>query len=220
MNAKQLAAEEAVTHIEDGMIVGLGTGSTSYFAILGLAARMKEGLRIQAVASSQGSEDLAKQLGIPILPFSDVEMIDVTIDGADEVDEGFNLIKGGGGALLREKILAANSRKFIVIVDDSKLVRRLGAFSLPVEIVPFAYELTMRNLAALDCKPTLRSAEGKTFVTDNGNYIADCAFGVIESPAELSSRLKSIPGVVEHGLFVKMTETVIVGSGEGTIAYL
>ena len=109
MNAKQLAAEEAVTHIEDGMIVGLGTGSTSYFAILGLAARMKEGLRIQAVASSQGSEDLAKQLGIPILPFSDVEMIDVTIDGADEVDEGFNLIKGGGGALLREKILAANS---------------------------------------------------------------------------------------------------------------
>ncbi|NBD28199.1 ribose-5-phosphate isomerase RpiA [Paenibacillus glycinis] len=220
MNAKQLAAEEAVTHIEDGMIVGLGTGSTSYFAILGLAARMKEGLRIQAVASSQGSEDLARQLGIPILPFSDIEAIDVTIDGADEVDENFNLIKGGGGALLREKILAANSRKFIVIVDDSKLVRRLGAFSLPVEIIPFAYELTMRNLAALDCKPTLRSSEGKPFVTDNGNYIADCAFGVIESPAELSNRLKSIPGVVEHGLFVKMTETVIVGSGEGTIAYL
>lgn len=220
MNAKQLAAVEAVTHIEDGMTVGLGTGSTSFFAIHRIAERVKEGLRIRAVSSSKGSESLARELGIPIVPFADIDAIDVTIDGADEVDDAFNLIKGGGGALLREKILAANSRRFIVIVDESKLVRTLGTFPLPVEVVPFAHELTVRKLEALGCKPAIRQADGRPFVSDNGNYIVDCRFDAIPDPAALSGRLHAIPGVVEHGLFVRMTETVVVGSSEGTTRYL
>ncbi|QHW30544.1 ribose-5-phosphate isomerase RpiA [Paenibacillus rhizovicinus] len=220
MNVKQLAAEKAVEHIEHGMTVGLGTGTTAYFAIQRIAARVKEGLGIRAVASSMHSEELARQLGIPIAPFAAIEGIDVTIDGADEVDEALNLIKGGGGALLREKILAANSAKFIVIVDESKLVRKLGTFPLPVEVIPFAYELTRRQVQALGCEPTLRTVDGKTFVTDNGNFILDCAFPVIDNPADLSGKLHLIPGVAEHGLFVKMTDTVIIGSGDGTTRYL
>ncbi|MBM7565553.1 ribose-5-phosphate isomerase RpiA [Paenibacillus sacheonensis] len=220
MNAKQLAAEQAVTHLEHDMIVGLGTGTTAYHAIQGIAARVKEGLRIRTVASSKQSEELAQQLGIPTVPFASIDGIDLTIDGADEVDESLHLIKGGGGALLREKILASNSAKLIIIVDESKLVRKLGQFPLPVEITPFAYELTMKQVRSLGCNPVLRVAEGKTFVTDNGNFILDCAFGVIDHPAELSVKLLAIPGVAEHGLFVNMADTVIIGSSEGTVRYL
>jgi len=220
-NAKKLAAEKAVEFVQDGMIVGLGTGSTSFFAIHRLAERIEqEGLNIRAVSSSKNSEELALQLGIPLISFAEIDSIDLTIDGADEVDGEFNLIKGGGGALLREKILASNSRRFIVIVDESKVVNRLGQFPLPVEIVPFATELTIRNLGRLACTPIVRMAHGKPFVTDNGNWIIDCHFGEIVDPAALGGQFKAIAGVVEHGLFLGMTDTVAVGHMDGTTRFL
>ena len=220
-NAKKLAAEKAVEFVQDGMIVGLGTGSTSFFAIHRLAERIEqEGLNMGAVSSSKNSEELALQLGIPLISFAEIDSIDLTIDGADEVDGEFNLIKGGGGALLREKILASNSRRFIVIVDESKVVNRLGQFPLPVEIVPFATELTIRNLGRLACTPIVRMAHGKPFVTDNGNWIIDCHFGEIVDPAALGGQFKAIAGVVEHGLFLGMTDTVAVGHMDGTTRFL
>ncbi|EFM09946.1 ribose 5-phosphate isomerase [Paenibacillus curdlanolyticus YK9] len=215
MNAKRLAAEKAVTYIDNGMVVGLGTGSTAYYAIHHIAKRVQEGLRIHAVASSKQSETLARELQIPIIPFSDIETIDISIDGADEVDPRGNLIKGGGGALLREKILAVNSNKFIVIVDDSKVVPQLGKFPLPVEIVPFAFELTMGKLNRLGSNGILRMQGDQPFVTDNGNYIVDCHMERIADAARLSEQLHAIPGVVEHGLFIQLADTIIVGSEEG-----
>ncbi|MFD0587488.1 ribose-5-phosphate isomerase RpiA [Paenibacillus sp. GCM10027627] len=221
MNAKKAAAEKAVEFIKNGMVVGLGTGSTSTYAIHRIAERIaEEGLQISAVASSASSERLAVQLGIPIVPFSKVETIDVTIDGADEIDGHFNAIKGGGGALLREKILAAHSRKWIVIVDESKVVPVLGHFPLPIETVPFAIELTLLAVKRLSFEAAVRKVEGLPFLTDNGNYILDCAGGPITNPGDLASRLKTIPGIVETGLFVGMTDTVVVGKEDGTVIFL
>ncbi len=217
MNPKQIAAEKAVESIEDGMIVGLGTGSTAYWAIQKIGERVRDGLSIQAVASSTISEDLANELGIPVIPFADVETIDLTIDGADEVDANLQLTKGGGGALLREKLLAANSRRFIVIVDESKVVDTLGAFPLPVEIVPFAHELTVRKLQSLGCELTIRQKDGANFISDNGNLIADCRFGSITDPVTLHTQLNLIPGVVENGLFVGLTSQLIVGHSDGRL---
>ncbi|MFD0617762.1 ribose-5-phosphate isomerase RpiA [Paenibacillus sp. GCM10027629] len=217
MNPKQIAAEKAVESIEDGMIVGLGTGSTAYWAIQKIGERVRDGLNIQAVASSTISEDLANELGIPVIPFADVETIDLTIDGADEVDANLQLTKGGGGALLREKLLAANSRRFIVIVDESKVVDTLGAFPLPVEIVPFAHELTVRKLQSLGCELTIRQKDGENFITDNGNLITDCRFGSITDPLTLHTQLNLIPGVVENGLFVGLTSQLIVGHSDGRL---
>jgi ribose 5-phosphate isomerase A len=220
MNAKKAAADKAVEFVADGFVVGLGSGSTSEWAIRRLAERFQDGLRIKAVASSKVSEQLAIELGIPIIPFSQVTEIDVTIDGADEVDHEFNLTKGGGGALLREKLLAFNSKKMIVIVDESKVVNKLGKFPLPIEIVPFASGLTLRHLEALNSKAILRMKNNQPYITDNGNYIADCWFEVIAEPKDLNVQIKSIPGVVETGLFIQMTETVIIGNVEGTTRFL
>lgn len=217
MDAKRLAAERAVDYIQDGMIVGLGTGSTAYWAIQKLGSRVQDGLNIKAVATSIQSEDLAKQLGIPLIPFSKIDEIDITIDGADEVDPNFQLIKGGGGALLREKIVAGASKQFIVVVDESKLVNHLGAFPLPVEIVKFGYELTFKKLQLLECEPNLRKIDNKLYVTDNSNYIVDCLFHKIEDPEELHSKLNLIPGIVENGLFVNMARRVVVGYRNGDI---
>ncbi|CAN7189291.1 ribose-5-phosphate isomerase RpiA [Paenibacillus sp. LjRoot56] len=217
MEAKKAAAEQAVAEIREGMIVGLGTGSTAYWAIQGLGARVQNGLHIQAVATSVASENLAKELGIPLIPFADISEIDVTIDGADEVDSAWHLIKGGGGALLREKIVAFSSRKLIIVVDESKVVAQLGAFPLPVEVVKFGYELTIRKLRALGCKPKVRAADRQPFVTDNGNYIIDCDFGSIPNPAELHQAINGIPGVVENGLFIGMASQVIVGYKDGSV---
>jgi ribose 5-phosphate isomerase A len=220
MNAKKAAAEKAVQYVKVGMIVGLGSGSPSYWAIHNLGQRVKEGLKIMAVASSKSSEDLAKQWGIPLVSFAEIDVIDITIDGADEVDPEYNLIKGGGGAHLREKILASNSNKLIVIVDESKLVSKLGKFPLPVEIVPFASELIIKKLEALHCKPLIRRVDEKEFITDNGNLIIDCMFNEIVNPKNISERLNSIPGVVDHGLFINMTDTIIVGKDDGTTRFL
>ena len=218
MNTKQIAAEHAVKLIEEGMTVGIGTGSTSAFAIEAISKRIKEGLSIKAVASSLRSEELAKGAGITLIPFSEVKQIDIYIDGADEVDGDLNLIKGGGGALLREKILAFNSKKFIVIVDSSKLVPHLGKFLLPVEVVPFAMELTLRQLQKLAYTIIIRQDNGKNYNTDNGNIIVDCDFKKIEQVDQLHDAINAIPGVVENGLFSKtMVSKIIVGHESGDV---
>lgn len=217
INVKQLAAEKAVEYVQDGMKVGLGTGSTAYWAIRKLGERVSEGLQITAVATSQASEDQARELGIPLVAFSDVDSLDLTIDGADELDGALQLIKGGGGALLREKIVAMGSARMIVVADESKAVTTLGKFPLPVEIVPFAWEWTVAALAKLGCTTELRRSGEDLYKTDNGNYIADCRFEAIESAAELALALQRIPGVVEHGLFIGIADLAIIGKKDGTI---
>lgn len=217
INVKQLAAEKAVEYVQDGMKVGLGTGSTAYWAIRKLGERVSEGLQITAVATSQASEDQARELGIPLVAFSDVDSLDLTIDGADELDGALQLIKGGGGALLREKIVAMGSARMIVVADESKAVTTLGKFPLPVEIVPFAWEWTVAALAKLGCTTELRRSGEDLYKTDNGNYIADCRFEAIESAAELALALQRIPGVVEHGLFIGIADLAIIGKSDGTI---
>ncbi len=220
MDAKRIAAERAVDDIQDGMIVGLGTGSTAYWAIHKLGVRIQEGLRIKAIATSIESEELAKKLGIPLVSFAEIKETDITIDGADEVDVHLNLIKGGGGALLREKIVAAASKQLLIVVDENKLVERLGAFPLPIEIVKFGYEVTIDKLRQLDCEPILRIVNDMPYETDNGNFIVDCRFNEIVNPEQLHDQINVIPGVVDNGLFVNMTSKVIVGSVNGDIREL
>ncbi|AZN41250.1 ribose-5-phosphate isomerase RpiA [Paenibacillus albus] len=218
--AKRAAAEKAAEYVHDGMIVGLGTGSTAYWVIQKLGERMKNGLKIKAVATSNQSELLAKELEIPFVPLSEIGEIDLTIDGADEVDDEWNLIKGGGGALLREKIIATASKELIIIADESKVVKKLGQFPLPVEIVQFGYELTLCKLASYGCITHLRMQEEERFITDNGNYIVDCAFGQIERASDLHAALNMIPGVVENGLFINLATKVIIGANDGSIKEL
>jgi ribose 5-phosphate isomerase A len=207
---KQSAAESAVALVEDGMILGLGTGSTAKLAVDVLGKRVAGGLRIIGIPTSEATDHQARALGIPISTLDEHPAIDLTIDGADEVELGpLNLIKGRGGALLREKIVASASKRLVIIVDESKLVERLGShFALPVEVVPFGWQATARRLQAL-------GADGKTFVTDGGHYIVDCTFGPIASPAKLDSELNGIVGVVEHGLFLGMATHVIVAGQSG-----
>jgi ribose 5-phosphate isomerase A len=212
---------KAMDYIREGMILGLGTGSTAYWAIQGVGELVKKGLKLRAVATSVQSETLAREAGIPILSFADVDHVDLTIDGADEVDEKLNLIKGGGGALLREKIVAAATRYYIIIVDESKLVARLGKFPLPVEVAPFGWEITRQHLEKLGCSTRLRMKEDKTiFLTDNGHYIIDCSFGAIADPALLHGQVNAITGVMDNGLFVGMANLVIVGYKDGSTRLL
>ncbi|OZQ70132.1 ribose 5-phosphate isomerase A [Paenibacillus sp. VTT E-133280] len=217
INVKQLAAEKAVEYVEDGMKVGLGTGSTAYWAIRKLGERVSEGLKITAVATSRASEEQARELGIPLVAFGDIDSLDLTIDGADELDSSLQLIKGGGGALLREKIVASNSTRMIVIADEGKVVNTLGKFPLPVEIVPFAWEWTVAELAKLGCQPELRRSGEELYKTDNGNYIADCRFEAIEAAPKLARTIQNIPGVVDHGLFIGIAAMAIVGKLDGSI---
>jgi ribose 5-phosphate isomerase A len=215
VNGKKIAAGKAVEYIRNGMTLGLGTGSTAYWAIQGIGEQVKNGLSVRAIATSLQSESLARELGIPIVPFSEIDHLDVTIDGADEVDEALNLIKGGGGALLREKIVASATRFYIIIVDESKLVQHLGKFPLPVEVAPFGWELTFRRLQGLGGAPKMRIAGDKPFLTDNQHYILDCAFGLIEDPALLHEQVSGITGVMEDGFFINMADIVVVGSPGG-----
>ncbi|MBW4083390.1 ribose-5-phosphate isomerase RpiA [Paenibacillus sp. S150] len=217
MNVKRLAAEKAVEYVMDGMKVGLGTGSTAYWAIRKLGERVKEGLKITAVATSVASEEQARELGIPLVGFGDIGGLDLTIDGADELNQELELIKGGGGALLREKIVARGSTRMIVVADESKAVGTLGKFPLPVEIVPFAWEWTVAELAKLGCTPELRRSGDGLYKTDNGNYIADCRFGAIPSAPKLAESLQNITGVVEHGLFIGIAAVAIIGKKDGSI---
>ncbi|MCJ8010527.1 ribose-5-phosphate isomerase RpiA [Paenibacillus sp. KQZ6P-2] len=220
MNLKQLAAEKAVEYVKDGMRIGLGTGSTAYWAIRKIGERVREGLSIQAVATSKASEKLALEQGIPLIPFNRLEGLDLTIDGADELDRGLHLIKGGGGALLREKIVAYHSKELIVIANESKLVDKLGRFPLPVEIVPFANEWTLASLEGMGAKPMLRTEDEHIYVTDNGNYIADCRFGFIEDPEKLHRLLLALPGVVDNGLFIGLAARAVIGHSDGNVTVI
>jgi ribose 5-phosphate isomerase A len=215
---KRAAACAAVDLVTDGMIVGIGTGSTATFAIHELAERMRAGLSLLGIPSSDRSAALATSLGIPLTTFADHPQIDLTIDGADEVERGtLNLIKGHGGALLHEKIVAAASRRRAIIVDGTKLVDRLGEHSpVPVEVVTFGYEATRSRLEALGATVALRcTPEGKPFCTDSGNRILDCQFGLIADPATLEERIRRIVGVVECGLFVGLADLVFIGDAAG-----
>jgi ribose 5-phosphate isomerase A len=213
---KRQAAETAVAHVRDGMVVGLGTGSTARYVVLALGERVKAGLTIRGVPTSRDTAELARQSGIPLLETEDSWAIDVDIDGADQVDPQLNLIKGGGGALLKEKIVAMAARQVIIVVDHTKLVPALGnSFPLPVEVVPFGWGSTARQMEALGMKPVLRERNGRIFRTEAGHYILDLHVGRIENPAELETRLNLVPGVVETGLFVGRTDLLIVGSPSG-----
>lgn len=214
---EKIAAEKAVEAIQDGMKVGLGTGSTAYWAILKIGERVRDGLKIEAVATSRASEQLAEESGITLVSFESLDRLDLTIDGADEVDENLHLVKGGGGALLREKIVAAQSDKLIIVADESKAVQTLGAFPLPVEVVPFAHEWTKRSLEETGATVNWRRADGDLYITDNGNYIADCSYGQIKEPGSLAALLNAIPGVVDNGLFVGMADQVIIAAADGQL---
>jgi ribose 5-phosphate isomerase A len=216
MSPKQLAAEKAVSFLEDGMTIGLGTGSTAYWAIEKIGEKVnREGWKIKAIATSVRSEEQARGLGIPILDFSTIKTIDVTIDGADEVDPQLQLIKGGGGALLREKIVATNSRQMIVVADESKWVQNLGRFPLPVEVVHFGWERTFEKLQLLGCEPKRRMNGAGPYLTDNGNYIVDCAFGIIKDPPALHESINAITGVVDNGLFIRIAGKLVLGFNSG-----
>lgn len=213
-NGKKLAAEAAVELIENGMWVGLGTGSTVYYAIEAIGRRIAEGLKIQCVCTSRETEKLAGEHGIPFVDINRAETLDIAIDGADEVDDHFNLIKGGGGALFREKMVASLARRFVIVVDASKRVQTLGKFKLPIEVAAFGHEHTARRIAALGCKTYLRHKDSVVYQTDNHNYIYDCDFGAIQQPAALHEQLKSLLGVVETGLFCNMANDVFWSDGE------
>jgi len=213
MNEKQLAAEYSVNFIEDGMIVGLGSGSTVAFMLQKLSERIKSGLNITAVSTSQTTAKLANSLGIKISKLTDVNEIDITIDGADEVDESLNGIKGGGGALLYEKIIASISNKNIWIVDSSKLVKTLGKFPLPIEAVKFGCTNLCIKLETNGFKPTIRMKGNTRYITDENNYIIDLKVEKISNPMLLDTKLKSFAGVVETGLFYGIADTVIAGVG-------
>jgi ribose 5-phosphate isomerase A len=211
-NAKKRAAERAVEMVSDGQIIGLGTGSTSRFAIEALSRRVADGLQIRGVATSEATAQMARDLGIAVIGLNEVAAVDLTIDGADEVDGDFNMIKGGGGALTREKLVALASRRRAYIVDETKLVERLGErWPVPVEVLAFAWPQVEARIAALGGDPQLRMQGDRVFETDNGNYILDCRFKEIAEPAQLERSLKLISGVVECGLFIGIADVLIIG---------
>jgi ribose 5-phosphate isomerase A len=216
---KKLAAMEAVKLIESNMIVGFGTGSSAYYAILEIAELVKNGLQIQGVPTSNKTAELATQLGIPLLNFQEVDSIDLTIDGADEFTVSKALIKGGGGALFREKIVASLSKEEIIITDSSKLVEQLGAFTVPIEVVPLAINHVLKEIRLLSGNPVLRKKSGQAFITDNGNYIIDTDFGLIADPATLATQLNNIDGLLVHGIFLNLAAKVIMGKGDEVVFY-
>jgi ribose 5-phosphate isomerase A len=221
---KRLAAERAIDLVEEGMRLGLGTGSTAAHFVRLLGERVKNGLSVAGVPTSRQTEELAKQCGIPLSSLGELGALDLAVDGADEVDGAFNLIKGAGGALLREKIVAAASERVVILVDENKIVRTLGAFLLPVEIAPFGARVTeekIRNAAEpySGGAPTtaLRSDNfGEPFVTDGDHFIIDVSMGVISDARGLAAQLSELPGVVDHGLFIDLCDTVIVGRDGAT----
>jgi ribose 5-phosphate isomerase A len=216
--AKRMAARRALEFVEDGMLLGLGSGTTSSIFIQELGAKVKQGLRVRGIATSSASEHLAESLSIPMITFQESSELDLAIDGADEVGPGLALIKGGGGALLREKIVASAARRFIVIADSSKLVHRLGRFPLPVEVIKMALPIVARKLAGFGLNPKLRQrADHSPYITDEGNYIVDCSCGEITNTVKIAADIRGIPGVVEHGLFLGMTSFALIASEKGVV---
>ena len=217
---KKAAARASLAFVRDGDIVGLGSGSTAEYAVRLLGERVQAGLKIRGIPTSQRTTELAQSVGIPLTTLEKFQEIDVTIDGADEIDPELQLIKGGGGALLREKIVASASKRMVVIADSSKWVQILGKFPLPVEVIAFAEPLLSKKIAALGASVKLRQyAYGNPFVTDEGHHILDCHFGEIPDPRALAHQLNAMPGVVEHGLFVDMATIALIGKGDDVVEF-
>jgi ribose 5-phosphate isomerase A len=213
-NEKELTGRAAAQMVRDGDVVGLGTGSTAYFTVIALGERVKAGLKIIGIPTSVKTADLARSLGIPLTTLDEHPEIDITIDGADEIDPKLRMIKGGGGALLREKVVASASKKMVAVVDSAKAVPVLGKFPLPVEIIAFARAVVEKKMVALGGSPKLRTkADGSPYITDNGNEILDCSFGQIADPPALALILSNTPGIVEHGLFIGIASLALVARG-------
>lgn len=212
---KEQAGRYAANEVKDGMVVGLGTGSTAYYFVDEIGKRVKQGLNIVGVTTSNVTKQQAEKLGIPLKSLDEVEVIDVVVDGADESTHSKDGIKGGGGALLYEKLVAKQAKKIVWVVDETKVVDKLGAFPLPVEVIPYGHTHLMRYFEQKGYKPVLRHRNGKCFITDAGNYIIDLHLEVIENPNELAAELQTLVGVVEHGLFLNMTHTVLVATKDG-----
>ncbi len=211
MIEKQIAAEKAAEFISNNMIIGLGTGTTTFYFIKKVGELVKKGLKLTAVSTSNSTTSLALSLNIPLIPIDEVNSIDLTVDGADEVDDHFNGIKGGGGALLFEKIVHSISKKIIWVVDSSKIVKTLGGFPLPLEIATFGYLQTQKKLEAAGFKPSLRLKNGEVFKSDGNNFIVDLHLEKIDKPAEMEKRIKLLTGVIESGLFINAPDKVVVG---------
>ena len=212
---KAAAARASLRFVRDGDIVGLGTGSTAAYAVRFLGERVKAGLKIRGIPTSMHTKELATNMGIPLTTLDEFQEIDVTIDGADEFDPQLHLTKGGGGALLREKIIASASKQVVIIADSSKQVEVLGRFPLPIEVIPFAQRFVAKRIAALGASVKLRQdAKGNPFVSDEGHHILDCQFGQISNPLALARQLSDMPGIVEHGLFIDLATVVLVAKGE------
>ena len=214
---KQAAARASLRFIRDGQVVGLGTGSTAAFFIRLLGEQVRNGLRIRGIPTSDRSKELALTLGIPLTTLEECQEIAVTVDGADEVDPELRLIKGGGGALLREKVVASATRQLVIVADATKRVPVLGKFPLPVEVIQFAQALVAKRIAALGAEVRLRAESGIPFVTDENNHILDCHFGEIPDADGLARQLSDMPGVVEHGLFIGMVSTALFAKGSEVV---
>lgn len=215
MDKKKIAGEKATEYVKDGMILGLGTGSTAYHMVNKIGEMVKAGMDLKGVPTSKATEEQAKSLGIPLLSINEVDHIDIDIDGVDEIDPAFNATKGGGGALFREKIVADLADMVIWICDDSKLVDSLGAFPLPIEILQYGYTQTLKKMEAYGWNPVLRERDGKVFVTDNGNYIADLHLTKPVDIQDVKNKLATIVGVLETGQFLNFCKYLIVGSDDG-----
>ena len=215
MDKKKIAGEKAAEYVKDGMVVGLGTGSTAFHLVNAIGEGVKNGLKNQAIPTSKATEAQARELGIPLLTIDEVDHVDLDIDGVDEIDPQFNAIKGGGGALYREKVVATLAKEVIWIMDDSKLVEHIGDFSLPVEIAQYGSKQAMAKMEEYGLHPVQRMRDGKPFVTDNGNYIVDLQVGAGFDIEGTREKLAGIVGVLEHGLFLNMCKRMIVGTDEG-----
>ena len=212
---KQLAGAAAADLVEEGMVLGLGTGSTVECFLSALGEKVKAGMTVRGVPTSERTAAVCHNLGIEVLDFASVDVLDLAIDGADEIDGDFQMIKGGGGALLREKVVASAAKKVAIMVDSSKVVETLGAFALPVEIVRFGYQQTAFKLRQMGIDFDLRMAGDNPYVTDNGNFILDCKMGpTITDPASLHTQLNTTPGVVDNGLFIDLCHILIIGQGD------
>ena len=218
--AKKRVALEAVKHVKDGFVVGLGSGCTAAYVIQEIGRLLQQdGLRVLGVPSSSQAMQLAVQSGLPLTTLDEHPCLDLVIDGADEVDKKFDMIKGGGGALTREKVVASSAKKVVIVADETKLVDKLGKFRVPVEVLPFGLAKASVCIRELGGKPVLREGKGKVgaVVTDNGNYIVDADFGLIDDAKELSKRLKLVPGVIETGLFIGLADVVYLGKPDGIV---
>lgn len=215
---KQMLGREAAKLVEPGMTVGIGSGSTAYWFTIALAERIREGLQCVGVPTSRRTEQLAVEQGITLLPLNEAEEIQLAIDGADEISENLQLIKGGGGALLQEKMVADTSSRFVIIADDNKFHPQLGKIPVPVEVIPYGWKQVKKKIEKMGgSNVVLRMSNGKPFITDHGHYILDSQFNTIDYPAALHSKINNLPGVVENGLFINLADIVLIGHADGSI---